>query len=101
MSDPISVQIIASPVACATGVTERWREAATWVAKQLTGRFGDAVQVEYFDLFDADCPALPSDAELPVVLVHGELLSSGDKISGPQIRRRVEALLNSDEITET
>ena len=62
MSAPLVVEIIASPVACATGVRDSWREAATWVASQLATRFGDAVSVRYFDLFDADCPALPPGA---------------------------------------
>ena len=92
MSASVVVEIIASPVACATGVRDSWREAATWVASQLAARFGDAVSVRYFDLFDADCPALPAGARLPLVLVNGQALSSGDKLSAPAIRKRVESL---------
>ena len=92
MSAPVVVQIVGAPVACATGVQETWREVAAWTAGQLRGHFGDAVRVDYYDLFDPACPALPPDAQLPLVLINGEVLSSGGKIAIPAIRRRVEAL---------
>ncbi|MCZ7573573.1 MAG: hypothetical protein M5U01_33900 [Ardenticatenaceae bacterium] len=47
---------------------------------------------DYFDLFDPACPPLPAGAQLPLVLVNGDLLSSGGQISMPAIRRRLEAL---------
>ena len=56
---PIEVQIIGAPLACADGVKDTWREVARHAADQLSARFGDRVHVQYFDLFDADCPALP------------------------------------------
>jgi hypothetical protein len=43
------------------------------------------------DLFDPACPPLPPDAQLPLVLVNAEVLSSGGKISVPAIRKRLEA----------
>lgn len=92
MSAPVVVQIVGAPVACAEGVKEAWREIAAWVAGQLRGHFGEAVRVDYYDLFDPACPALPADAQLPLVLINGEVLSSGGKIAIPAIRRRVEAL---------
>ena len=49
-----------------------------------------AVHVEYHDLFEAGCPALPADAKLSVVLIDGELLTEGEKISLPAIRRTFE-----------
>ena len=55
-------------------------------------RFGEAVQVRYYDLFDDDDPTLPPEAKLPLVLVEGEVLSSGGKISVPAIRKRLETL---------
>jgi disulfide oxidoreductase YuzD len=70
---------------------ESWREVAAWARAQLARRYGDAVRVIYFDLFDPACPALPPGAQLPLVLVDGELVSSGGKISLPTIRRRLEA----------
>jgi hypothetical protein len=48
--------------------------------------------VQYFDLFDSTCPPLPPDAQLPLVLVNGEVLSSGGKISVPLIRKHVDQL---------
>ncbi len=85
------VQIIGAPVACAEGVKETWRDIAQHAADQLKTRFGEAVCVQYFDLFDPACPALPDGAQLPLVMIDGEVLSSGGKISVPAIRQRIEA----------
>jgi len=60
--------------------------------RSIGGALGDAVRVQYFDLFDPDCPALPDDAQLPLVMIEGEVVSSGGKISVPAIRKRIEAL---------
>ena len=89
---PIVVQIIGAPIACAEGVKDTWRDVAKHTADQLIARFGDSVQVQYFNLFDSDCPALPVGAQLPLVIIGGEVLSSGGKISVPAIRKRIEAL---------
>jgi len=86
------VQIVGAPVACAAGVKDTWREVAGWAAGQLSQRFGKQVQVEYYDLFDPACPPLPPGAQLPLILVHGEVLSSGGKIAIPVIRKRLESL---------
>ncbi len=58
--------------------------------------FGDAVDVRYFDLFDADLPAMPEGAQLPLVLVEGEMVSSGVKISVPVIRRKIEQVMEQE-----
>jgi hypothetical protein len=92
MNAPVAIQIIGAPVACTAGIKDTWRELTAWVASQLRGHFGDAVRVDYYDLFDPACPPLPPGAQLPLVLVNSEVLSSGGKISIPAIRRRVEAL---------
>ncbi len=63
-----------------------------WSADQLRRRYGRTVLAEYHDLFDADCPPLPPDAQLPLVLVNGSVLSSGGKLNMPAISRAVEAL---------
>jgi disulfide oxidoreductase YuzD len=84
------VQIVGAPIACASGVKDSWRDLSTWVAGQIRVRFGEAVQVKYYDLFDADCPPMPPDAQLPFVMVEGEVVSSGGKISIPSICRRLE-----------
>ncbi len=85
------VQIIGAPVACTEGIKDTWRDIAKHAADQLRARFGDDVRVQYFDLFDPGYPG-PPDAQLPLVLVDGEVLSSGGKISIPAIRKRIEAL---------
>lgn len=92
MDSPVVVQIIGAPIACEQGMKDSWREVAVWVAGQLKTRFGETVLVEYYDLFDAECPSLPPGAQLPLVLVDGDVASSGGKISMPVIRRRIEAM---------
>ncbi len=92
MTPPVVVQIVGAPVACEGGVKDTWRKVAVWAAGQLVNRFGERVRVDYFDLFDPACPALPPNVELPLVLVNSELLTSGGKISVPAIRKRLEAL---------
>lgn len=89
---PAVVQIIGAPIACAEGVKDAWRETAEWAAGQLAMRFGDAVRVEYFDLFDPGCPPLAERAQLPLVLVNGQVVSSGGKISIPALRKRIEEM---------
>ena len=73
-------------------MNDSWRQVAGWVAGQLRIHFADEVSVQYFDLLDSTCPALPPDAQLPLVLVNGEVLSSGGKISVPLIRKHVDQL---------
>ena len=92
MNAPVLIQIIGVPIACSDGVKDSWRQVAGWVAGQLQIHFGDEVSVQYFDLFDSACPPLPPDVQLPLVLVNGEVLSSGGKISVPLIRKHVDQL---------
>ena len=92
MSAPVQVQIIGAPIACKDGVKDSWREVAEWAAGQLEARFSEAIQVKYYDLFDANCPPIPTGAQLPLVQVNAEVLSSGGKISVPAIRKRIETL---------
>ncbi len=94
--EPILVQIIAAPIACADGVKDTWREVAHWAADQLKSRFGDRVEVKYYDLFDVDCPSIPAGAQLPLVLVNGEVTLNGGKIAIPVIRRKIETLLEKE-----
>jgi disulfide oxidoreductase YuzD len=93
MSQSVLVQIIGAPIACADGVKDTWRDVAHWVEGQLKAHFGDEVVVKYYDLFDADCPPMPADAQLPLVLVNGEVIVNGGKIAIPVIRRKIEAEL--------
>lgn len=101
MDHPIPVRIFGVPVACASGVTEPWQEVADWVRQQLTGRFGDEqVTVEYYDLFSPEMDRFPEvmalvaagQGQVPLVFVNGELVSSGSKVSVPDIRHRLEAM---------
>ena len=92
MAASVQVQIVGAPVACADGVKDSWRDVANWVSQQLAAHFGDSVSVIYFDLFDPDCPSLPPNVHLPVVMVESSLLSAGGKISVPRIRKHLEAL---------
>lgn len=86
------VQIVGAPVACADGMKDAWRDIAALTGDQLHRRFGEAVQVEYFDLFDPACPPVPVGSQLPLVFINGELFSSGGKISIPAIRKHLESL---------
>ncbi len=56
---PVQVQIIGAPIACKDSVKDSWREVAQWAAGQLHQRFGESIQVQYFDLFDPACLVLP------------------------------------------
>ncbi|NUQ83184.1 MAG: hypothetical protein HUU11_00605 [Anaerolineales bacterium] len=98
MSQPVLVQIIGAPIACAEGVKDTWRDVAHWAAGQLKARFGDDVEVKYFDLFDADCPSMPAGAQLPLVMVNGEVTVNGGKISVPAIRRKIENIMETQTV---
>lgn len=84
------VIVIGAPVACKDGIKETWREVAEWAAGQLCSRYGDQVRVQYYDLFDPQCPAIPPEGQLPVVMVDGQVISCGGKISIPLIRKTIE-----------
>jgi hypothetical protein len=96
MSVPVIVQIVGAPTVCKEGecMQDAWRKVAAWAGEQLRQRFGEAVEVIYYDLFDPACPSLPANAQLPLVLVNGKVLSSGEIISVPAIRRKIERLVN-------
>jgi len=98
MNAPVLVQIIGAPIACSSGVKDSWRDVAKWAAGQLKTKFGDAVEIRYFDLFDADCPPMPAGAQLPLVLINNEVLSSGGKISVPAIRKKIESIMEKQTV---
>jgi hypothetical protein len=93
MSKRILVHIIGAPIACEEGVKDTWREVSAWAARQLKTYFGETVQVKYSDLFDADCPPVPTGSQLPLVLVDNEAVISGGKISIPIIRSKITTIL--------
>jgi disulfide oxidoreductase YuzD len=96
----VIVRIFGAPTACATGTTDAWRDTAMMIGRQLVGRFGNQVIIEYFDLFGPEMDRFPNvlaqvsrdGLTLPLVYVNDELFSSGGKINGPAIRQRIEAL---------
>lgn len=93
MKAPVAVQMIGAPVACAEGIKETWREVGVWAQAQLTARFGEQISFTYYDLFDPACPPMPGDGQLPCILVAGEVVINGGKVSLPLLRRKIEALL--------
>ena len=93
-----TVQIIGAPIACSSGVKDSWRETAKWAAGQLKTKFGDAVEIRYYDLFDADCPPMPAGSQLPLVTVAGEVVSNGGKISVPAIRKKIESIMEKQTV---
>ena len=104
----VTVRVFGVPTTsgCDCGTQSRtWLDATEWVARSLKTRFGDQVRVEYFDLFLDALDAFPQAMDAvaqgvqpPLVFIGdnqghlGELLSAGERISGPAIRRRIEAL---------
>ena len=96
MSKPVLVQIVGAPIACEEGTKDSRREVSVWAAGQLKRQFGDDVQVKYYDLFDADCPPIPTGSQLPLVLVDNEPVISGGKISIPIIRSKINAMLEKE-----
>ena len=96
MTKPVLVQIVGAPIACEEGVKDSWRNVSTWAAGQLKRQFGDDVQVKYYDLFDADCPPIPTGSQLPLVFVDNEPVISGGKISIPVIRSKINAVLEKE-----
>ena len=97
---PVVVRVFGVPIADACGARDGWRAATDWVERSLAGYFGDQVRVEYIDLFSDHAVQYPAAMELvasgkatpPLVFVGDDLLTSGGKISGPAIRRQLEAI---------
>lgn len=99
MSDKVIVTVRVFGVRTANNCRPQdgWRDATEWVARSLKTRFGDQVRVDYFDLFFDGLEAFPKaidavaqGAQPPLVFIGDELFSSGGKISGPEIRKRLE-----------
>lgn len=96
----VVVRVFGVPTAGTCRAREGWREATEWMAHSLKSQFGDQVRVEYVDLFSEkvdQCPAAlalvtSGEAIPPLIFVDDELLTSGGKISGPAVHRRLESL---------
>ena len=102
----VVVRIFGTLTACSTGVTDGWRDTAMMIGRQLKERFGDRVATEYFDSFGPEMDRFPDvlaavsqdGLTLPLVYVNDELFSSGGKINGPAIRRRIGVLTQASEV---
>ncbi len=78
-----------------------WESATDLLRRQLQRRFGEAVSVEYIELFSPRALELPEvlqgigdeSLRLPVVIVNGEVLSSGTKLNEGAIARSVALIL--------
>ncbi len=100
MDKPITVRVFGVATSTNCGCQEGWRDATEWVARSLKSYFGDQICVEYHDLFlaaPADFPQVlelveRGEAQPPVVFIEDKLFSSGGRISGPTIRKQLEAL---------
>jgi hypothetical protein len=92
MTAPVSIQIIGAPIACKEGIKDTWRQVADWAARQLAVKYGNAVSTTYHDLFDPNCPKLPEGAKLPLVLVNGQPVVAGGKISIPVICKYLDEM---------
>ncbi len=96
---PITVRVFGVPTAGNCDCQQGWRDAAEWVGRSLKAYFGDQVCVEYQDVF-TDHDVMPQvlemvargEAQPPIVFIGDEIFSSGGRISGPAIRKRLEAL---------
>lgn len=100
MTQTLSIKIVGAPVACQDGIKETWRDVAEWAAGQLQARYGNQVRVQYFDLFDPNCPRLPPEGQLPVVFVEETVLSSGGKVSIPLLRRKIDELIHPEPMAQ-
>ena len=102
MTDPARarIEVVAvSAGACAGKPT--WETATGLLRRQLQRRFGEGVSVEYIELFSPRSLELPEilqgigdeSLRLPVVLVNGEVHSSGTKLNEGAIARSVALIL--------
>lgn len=98
----VHVAVVAvSGGACAGKPT--WETATGFLRRQLQRRFGVSVSVEYVELFSPGSLDLPAvlqgigdgSLRLPVVLVNGEVLTSGTKLNEGLIAARVAELLRA------
>ncbi|MCW5962532.1 MAG: hypothetical protein KIT83_00730 [Bryobacterales bacterium] len=98
---PIRVVIFCAPDAgCGSGAT--WSGAASFVRERLLRRFGDRAETEHVEVFTPrffEFPnalsALAAGSPLPFVMVGGQIISQGGKLSDRVIGEAVAAQLAS------
>jgi disulfide oxidoreductase YuzD len=97
---PVTVTVLAPPsTPCSGKVT--WQTATAALKERLERRFGEQVRVEYVELFSPESFSFAAVMEgiqqekyqLPVVLVHEDIVSSGAKLHEGLIARHVRNLL--------
>lgn len=89
-----------SPAACAASKT--WRAAAELVFGRLHARFGDAVTIEYAELFgpdmdrhrDIERSIAEGEATAPIVVIDGVQKFAGGKLMVSAIERAVAELVD-------
>lgn len=90
-----------SPAGCAS--TKTWKAAAAFVEQRLAGRFGQAVDFEYAELFGPDMTRHPDvEAEIaageavpPIVIIDGVRRFAGGKLNVSAIERAVAEALGA------
>ena len=100
----IRISVFAAPVGqCGGKLT--WESATEVLRNRIERRFGASVSVEYIELFSPRSFEFPDvltgigeeRLRLPVVLVGGEVVSSGAKLNEGLIARRVSEVLQEME----
>lgn len=95
------VEILAvSAGACAGKPT--WETATSLLRRQLLRRFGEAVSVEYIELFSPRSRELPDvlqgigdeSLRLPIVLINGQVVSAGAKLNEGFLARKIAEILH-------
>ncbi len=97
------VRIFALPLAaCDPGKT--WKAAAEMIARRLQERYGDAVRVEFVEIFSPPSflyhdilDRMGRGEQAPFVTVNDELIQTGGKLSEPAIRRKLDTLFARQE----
>ena len=95
MSCHVLIVGVPSPAGCAANKT--WRAAAEFVFARLVARFGEAVTVEYAELFGPEMHQHPNveswiasgEATPPIVAIDGVTRFAGGKLNVTAIERSV------------
>lgn len=98
------VLIVAVPSSAGCAPDKTWRAAAELVSRRLAARFGDAVTVEYAELFSPDMARHPEveawilsgEATPPIIVIDGVRRFSGGKLMVSAIERAVAESVGDD-----
>lgn len=93
----VKVHIFAFPMeGCDPSKT--WKAASEMIAKRLSARYGNRIQVEFIEIFSPESFDYPDILELiqneqalpPIVTVEGKVVLSGGKLSERVLRGEIE-----------